>query len=87
MIPRMQHTKTKACKRIERIMRERNLSQRSLAKLLSVSPVTIHQWLSGKARPSAYLRRAIERMFDIPEQDWDTQPEREHYAHIFKRKT
>ncbi len=50
---------------IKEIMITNNLSQESLAKILSVNQTTIGQWLHGKKKPSYDSILSIYKNFEI----------------------
>lgn len=55
---------------------DRDRSQSSLARLLSVSQPSVSAWLAGPNRPEAHHREALEALTGIPADDWKTSHER-----------
>ena len=52
-------------------------SQSDLARVLGVSQPSVSEWVRLRARPESHLRKAIERVLGIPEDDWMTDAERQ----------
>ena len=61
--------------------KEGSKSQTWLGEQLGISQPSVSAWLSGRSRPEAHHRRAIERVMatqsvKVPEDDWMTDDER-----------
>lgn len=54
------------------------MTQADLAKALGVSQQAVSMWVTGRSRPSAHQREAIERIAGIPATTWLTDVERRH---------
>ena len=47
-------------------------TQKDVARLLGVAPMTVSRWASGQSTPQSYsLRLALWRRLTIPPPDWD----------------
>lgn len=53
----------------------REMSQSDLAKSLGVKQPSVSEWVRMNTRPESHLRKAIERLLGIPENDWMTDAE------------
>lgn len=54
------------------------MTQADMAKALGVSQQAVSMWVTGRSRPSAHQRVAIERIAGIPSASWLTDEERKH---------
>ena len=54
------------------------MTQADMAKALGISQQAVSMWVTGRSRPSAHQRAAIERIAGIPAASWLTPEERQH---------
>lgn len=52
--------------KIKKIRKERNLSQKQLAKLINVSQQTIASWEVGRTEPKSENFHALSKVLDVP---------------------
>lgn len=55
---------------------EKGRSQTSVAKLLKISPPSVHAWVKGTSRPEPHYRAALEALTGIGADEWETSSER-----------
>ena len=67
---------TQGAKLLAAWMRDRGVSQRSLARALGVSNGSISLWVAGKRRPDAASRQKVADVAAIDPADWLTADER-----------
>ncbi len=69
---------TEGANLLRRFLDENALLQSPAAVLLGTTPASVHEWLCGKKRPDAAMRRRIARWTNdcVPAAAWETADER-----------
>lgn len=53
------------------------MSQAEIAKRLGVTQQAVSSWVSGRTRPPAHHRKALQQLVGVAEDDWLTDEERQ----------
>lgn len=71
---------TKGQQLLQHQLRHSAMSQQALADLLGIKQSSVSLWVSGRSRPEAHLRLALEGLWEIPAESWLTLEEAEVVA-------
>ena len=69
-----------AAQRILELRLEKELTQRELAWLLDVNPITVSRWERGEAHPSALVRVRLARFFEVASSEFENDDAGERVA-------